>query len=379
MSTEKSQREQLVDEIGELFKRLGEDRDRGLYEQLRRLAPQAAAPTDGKRKTPGDQFVEAQTIQDMIGVKAQKSGPVYIDLPGYTLKRGERYDPIVRKDVTASQFPSVRVFPPFVGIPTRRIRVRDLIPVVGFDAQGIEFARITGYSNNAAPVTEGATKPTSNIVTEKVTRTLAKVATMIPISREAVEDVDQIRQAVDNFLELFVGLAEDDQILNGNGAAGNMFGLLNEPDLQVSAVGAGTHPKLAAIRHAVTLIQTAFTSTGFEPTGLVLHPADTEELDLLLDGDNRYLLLPDGGPPTELGVRRIWGLPVVVTPSITEGTGLVGDFAGAATYYQREGLITRVTDSHSDWFAKNILAILAETRGLVACWSPKAFCKVTGL
>jgi hypothetical protein len=39
----------------------------------------------------------------------------------------------------------------------------------------------------------------------------------------------------------------------------------------------------------------------------------------------------------------------------------------------------KVSDSHSDYFIKNLLAILAEIRAALVVFRASAFCEVTGL
>jgi hypothetical protein len=69
-------------------------------------------------------------------------------------------------------------------------------------------------------------------------------------------------------------------------------------------------------------------------------------------------------------------LPVAVTPAIAAGTGLLGAFDIGATLWTYEDLELAMTDSHSDWFTKNLIAVRAEFRELLAVYFPKAFCRL---
>ena len=69
---------------------------------------------------------------------------------------------------------------------------------------------------------------------------------------------------------------------------------------------------------------------------------------------------------------------VVVTPAMTENTLLVGDFRQAVVADRQQSAIY-VTDSHKDWFARNLLAVLAEERLGFGVLDVEAFCTVTSV
>ena len=67
-----------------------------------------------------------------------------------------------------------------------------------------------------------------------------------------------------------------------------------------------------------------------------------------------------------------------MTAACPDDTGIVGDWRQAALWV-RDGVQVLASDSHSDFFTKNLIAILAEMRAAFGVLMPKAFCKVTGL
>jgi len=75
----------------------------------------------------------------------------------------------------------------------------------------------------------------------------------------------------------------------------------------------------------------------------------------------------------------LWGMPVAVTPVIAVGTALVGAFASAAQVFYRGALRVEASNSHQDFFIKNLVAIRAEQRLALAVYRPEAFGTVTGL
>jgi HK97 family phage major capsid protein len=69
---------------------------------------------------------------------------------------------------------------------------------------------------------------------------------------------------------------------------------------------------------------------------------------------------------------------VVQTTAQPENTALVGDFQQASLIV-RSGVDLRISDSHDDYFVKNLLAVVAEMRVALAVYRPAAFATVTGI
>lgn len=76
-------------------------------------------------------------------------------------------------------------------------------------------------------------------------------------------------------------------------------------------------------------------------------------------------------PPT------LWGLLVAATPAIAAKLVLVCAFATQAQFFRKGGVRVEASNSHQDFFIKNLVAIRAEERGALAVYRPGAFGKVT--
>jgi hypothetical protein len=70
---------------------------------------------------------------------------------------------------------------------------------------------------------------------------------------------------------------------------------------------------------------------------------------------------------------------VAVTPAIVANTALVGAFKTAAQVFRKGGIRVEASNSHQDYFIKNLVAIRAEERLALAVYRPQAIGKVTGL
>jgi len=277
-------------------------------------------------------------------------------------------------------------------IGDRELSVRDLCTNITISSDTFEYVTITAKTNNAATVLEATTSgdPAANITTGVLTYTadhgvkpessltfavvstpVQTIAHLIPISRRAAADAPQVRQLVDAFLLQGLREEEEDQILNGNGTSPNLRGILQT--VGISTVGsAGTD--IDAVVDAIRTVR----ADRRRPNGLVAHPSDWYSTGFLLakDTTGRYML---GDPRASIEqLNTLWGLRVVVTEAMTENTALVGDFTQAVVA-DREQSAIYVTDSHKDWFARNLLAILAEERLALGVLDPDAFCTITAV
>ncbi len=272
---------------------------------------------------------------------------------------------------------------PIVIQPKRTKRVRDLFPVRTTTAAIIEYFRMTGFTNNAAAVAERSAsatfgvKPQSSMSFEGVQTSVKTLAHWEAAHRNVLADEPQLRSIIDNELMYGLRLQEDAQILNGDGTGENLTGILQTSGIQTydwsdgaySATAGMSDTKADAIRRAATLSFLAY----YEPSGVVMHPNDWEDIELTKDGNGQYLIAVSvamGGEP------KVWRLPIVETPAMTEGVALVGSFGQGAQLYDREQASIRISEQHADFFIRNAIVILAEQRLALAVKRPESFVKV---
>ena len=273
---------------------------------------------------------------------------------------------------------------PIVVPPMRTKRVRDLFPVRTTTSTVIEYFRMTGFTNNAAAVAERnagdtafAAKPQSSMTFEGVQTSVRTLAHWEAAHRNVLADEPQLRSIIDNELMYGLRLQEDAQILTGNGQGENLMGIMNTTGVQTynwsqganAAANQKADTKADAIRRAATLSYLAY----YEPSGVVLHPNDWESIELTKDGNGQYLIalsVAMGGEP------KVWRLPIVETPAMTESYALVGAFGTGAQIYDREQASIRISEQHADFFIRNAIVILAEQRLALAVKRPESFVKV---
>lgn len=315
-------------------------------------------------KSLGDMFVESAAYKEYS--RAHHRGPV-VELPIGNMIAGAG----VKTNLETSDWPFVADRRPgFVSYPFSRLVVADLIPQAGTTSSSISYVEEQAPTNAAAFVAEAGTKPESALTFQEKLASVGKIATIIPVTDEMLSDLPQIRGYVDQRLRTFIALKEEDALLNGTGIAPEFNGLLTVANILTQAVGTDT-PADAVYKAMVKIQTTAF----LDPSALIMNPLDWQTIALLKTADGAYVW----GGPQDGGPERIWGMPVVKTAAIAQGTAVTAAFDTAMQIFRRQEISIAVSDSHDVYFAKNLLAIRAEERLGFVVYRPAAVCKITGL
>jgi HK97 family phage major capsid protein len=262
--------------------------------------------------------------------------------------------------------------PGVLPILQRPLVVADLIAPGTTDSNLISYMQETAFTNNAAAVAEGGVKPESALTFTAVQDPVRKIAHWLPVTEEMLEDVPQIRSYIDARLILGVQLEEDDELLNGSGVAPELLGLRLRPNLAAD-IARGTDTNADAIFKQIMAI---YASSFLMPTGIILNPANWASTVLLKTTTGEYLT---GGPFSPIQTPTMWGLPVAVTPAQPAAEGFVGAFRTASQIFRKGGIRVEASNSHQDFFIKNLVAIRAEERLALCVYRPGAMGKVTGL
>jgi HK97 family phage major capsid protein len=191
------------------------------------------------------------------------------------------------------------------------------------------------------------------------------IAEWVPITKRALADVGQLEGLINDELRIDIAEAEENQILNGDGTGDNFTGILATSGIQAPAFATDL---VTSIRKGITLARTV---GRVNPNAILMNPSDAESVDLLKDTTGQYYY----GGPQGLGPRTMWGLPIVESESQPAGFATLGDWSKAVIWDREQTTIT-FSDSHADFFVRNLVAVLAEERLAFGVVRPSAFVKV---
>lgn len=274
---------------------------------------------------------------------------------------------------------------PFTERTLRPGRVRDLFPAERTQAAMLYGIRETGYTNRARTVPErtaadgsaatgGPTdifglKPKSELTIVPVTYPIATIAHIMYVHRNTLNDEPRMRGILDRDMIDGVKMAEDEQILWGDGIGENLTGLMNTTGVQ-NYTGLSTDPRSAQVRRAATRSILAY----FQPTGVVLHPLDWENIELERDANGAYTVAVSVAVG---GEKRVWRLAVSDTPAMQQGRALVGAFGTGAKLYDREEVNIQISTENRDLFERNAYTLRAEERLGIVVDRPESFVDLT--
>lgn len=378
---ERDEVDKALGEARSLKARLGraEDNDKlqeeisALLAEGRKAVPAATSTAltvvgTGGIKSPGRQWVESAAMEYFRqgrhrGLAAWHTDPV--EIVAATLTEDAASGGALVQTQQLAGIQSIPVQPP---------RVADLFAQGTTTSASITYLIEETETNAADAVAEGAAKPESALTFDSVVAAICKVATWLPVSEEMLADVDQIQSYINSRLMLFVAIAMDRECLSGSGTPPHMRGILNTTGLATTVAAGTTESNADAIFRS---LMTVMGESMLMPDAVVLHPSDWAKAVLAKNSTGDYLAA--GAPFASLPSPSLWGVPVVNTTAMTQGTGLTGAFKAGGQFWKRSGITVQASNSHSDYFVKNLVAIRAEQRALLTVYRPKAFGKVTGL
>ncbi len=329
------------------------------------------APRSGdvtEYKTVGDKVAESEAFKSMAK-NFKRSGPIEV---------GSFHTKTAIVNATGQNqplVPDMRV--PGILMPgLRRLTVRDLLPNLNTSSNLVQFARELVFTNAAASQTGGSPNSGENIAKaesaltfELANAAVQTIAHWIPASRQILDDAPALAGYINSRLIFGLKIEEERQLLLGSGSGSDLAGLVTEATLYDTArTTVATDTFIDVLRHAITQAEASF----FEADAIVLNPQDWEAIELTKTtgsaSSGQYIF----ANPQAMTTPRLWGKNVVATYAMPKSQFLVGAFAQAAAIWDRNDATVELSREHSDFFIRNMVAVLCEERLALTVYRPTA-------
>ena len=315
-----------------------------------------------------DQYKDAQKL----GARATSMDPVPV---GTFHHRGTRFynAPIFNPNPLTNDQPLVPAerVPGIITPAEQRLTIRDLLPQARASSNLIEFASESAYTSGARPQGdvspvghgEGEAKAEAAFTFALANAPVVTIAHWVPASRQVLSDATMLQGHLSGRLVYGLKLEEEQELLTGTGAAGELNGINN----QAAAFSYGVTNQTILDTLLKAILQVSL--SNYEASAFVLHPIDWFNAMLLKDTTNRYLF----SDPQSMVAPRVWAKPVVATQTQTLGRFTAGAFSLGAQIWDKEDATVRISENVNDHFIRNMVAILAEERLALTVYRSSAF------
>jgi HK97 family phage major capsid protein len=197
--------ETKIDEIAGSIKNFRESYDCRIGELEKRFARADGRGSGTAREpSPGDLLANSEAFQALNGGRAR--GRASVEMA--TITSADTTVGAGRSDGT-SLVPGMRV-PGIVTPATRTMFVRDLIAPGKTGLASLEYVKETGYTNNARPVSESTTIPTSDLTFNLVTSPVRTIAHLFDASLQILADAATLSSYID--VRARYGLADKEDV-----------------------------------------------------------------------------------------------------------------------------------------------------------------------
>lgn len=311
------------------------------------------------------------TIEEKEEDKMEENGIKALDLDYLKSNRGS-VQTYVKAATDAVVKPTIPVIDQNVAEINYVLGVRDLFNAEEISGNSLTFFRIGATELPDAfdgKTAEGAEKPQIHPTYSAVTVALQKIAAHLKESDELLNDAPFLESVVRGRGAYEVRKAIEKYLVST---------LLATSGIDVSVNDGISFDNLLKAKMAV------MDNVGYEADAIIINPNDLQTLLLQKDGgqSGQYLM---GGPayaPYGNGqygaYLPIWGMKVVPSNAIAQGTAIVGAFKACASVVSKagEGFRIEVANQNEDDFVKNMLTVRIEERILEAVRLPGGFAKV---
>jgi HK97 family phage major capsid protein len=279
-----------------------------------------------------------------------------------SVKNGKDFNLEVKADTTlAGDYTGTRAIseldPEVNRIARQQVLLQNAVNRGSINTMYVTYIQQTAQPTGAWTA-EGVAKTEYEEKYSEVSKQVKKIAGMVKVSKEMLDDLSFVRTEINNDLIQGVVTGLDNSILNGAGGS-DLEGILSF----ASTFSAGTFANTIISANILDVIRVSMSqveSAKFTPTHVVLNPVDVAKMQLTKTSTGEYTM-----PifyPSANNEMKVASLTVVSTTFMTAGTFLVGDMT-RANLRVRENANIQVGYVNDD-FARNMVTILAELRAV---------------
>ncbi len=254
-----------------------------------------------------------------------------------------------------------------VGPVLAPLSLLSVLPSRPTSSNTVEFVQLNATGDAEEQIKEGDEKAELEFSGALKKANIVTIAGHTTASKQVLADESALSQQIDRVIAHKVFSRLENQIINGPGGDGRINGLLNQATAFAPAIG-----ETPADRIGEALVTMA--NEGYLPNLVVMNPMDWFRIQLTRknDQDDEYVF----GSPTMPVPPSLWNSRIVTNPNLAAGTALVID-TSFVTVLDREQMSISATNTHADYFIRNLVKILGELRAGLEVLDVKAVRKFT--
>lgn len=253
--------------------------------------------------------------------------------------------------------------------PRQVLAIESLFGKINIDVNAYQYIKYgfvtTETATGPAVVSEGSAKPESNYSGAIETGTIKTLAHWTKMTEQMIADNGNIVTFINDDMQYQLNKVIDAQIVNGTGS-GQLEGLSASGNYTDYITGAGIDTGDTVI-DLILKVKTKMEAANIRNISLLLNPVDWCKV-LCSKNVNKDYLIPG---IVDIPQQRIWGVPVILSGSVTSGKFHMGNFYEGGKIFERQGVTVEMARSGDD-FEKNLMTLRVERRMDFAVVQPKA-------
>lgn len=249
------------------------------------------------------------------------------------------------------------------GYVLRPLRLLDVLGSSPQRSNSFDYVRLAFTGDAEMQEGEGAEKAEMDFEGSLVAGRVETVAVHTTTSAQVLDDNDALEAEINRILFHKVRSKIEEQVLVGSGTGHNLEGLYTA-STDISTPGGPNPDRLG---YAATQMETL----GYQPGAFMMNPLDWFAISILKDADGNYIY----GNPASPAPPTLWNRPVITTPTLPQGTALVGDLSKAEIRDRMQPTVF-ISRDHKDYRTRNLVLILVEARLGLAIYDEGGFRKV---